>query len=254
MARAKSWEQLKGFDIDYVKSQLNKKTLSELKAEYSRLRPVAEKRAHRLAGSEYYDSQAAKMHPAGSFKHLSEIRNKKELIEELISTSKYLKSPMSTLLGQRSSRDRTVETLQSRGFSFITKDNIGLFGKFMERMRAKLGDQLYDSERLVDIWNQIQAEGGDLAKIEQRFNDWLDVVETWQTDDFTRDGVLRRNADRRVYGKQSRKTSSKIQRQYNADVIKAKYRASLGISQHGIIAQPISYEEARSRRTTKRKR
>ena len=109
-------------------------TTDELKAEYTRLRENMRKTVDRIAKSgEFPDAAIVDAYkwfaPASQYDH-------KGLAMQLSRISGVMSANTATITGLREQRNRVLDTLQSRGYTGITKKNFGAFTNFMESTRA----------------------------------------------------------------------------------------------------------------------
>lgn len=122
--------------------------IREAKAEYARLRAVAEKRISRLQAAGY-----SLQGQQTSFKPLQRGATQSEVYKSLADVSKFLSMKSSTVTGRKQQRRALVETMQDRGYDFINENNVEQFGEFMRE--AKLHDEYrgYDSEEVVELFH-----------------------------------------------------------------------------------------------------
>lgn len=106
-----------------------------MRKEYSRLRSIARKRLERLSQSEFTDTAAYQLNK-NHYPQLKNIRNTGELADRLSDLQRFLAAEGSTITGQRRIQQKRVEALQRHGFDFVNKNNLRLFGEFMEMLRA----------------------------------------------------------------------------------------------------------------------
>lgn len=127
-------------------------TEKELRAEYSRLRAIANKRIARLESSEFSGTAAQIIrYNKGKYVPLKDVASKEELTFLLKDVSKFVTSGSTTVSGQRGIRKKTIESLRAAGFEDIDESNYEEFGKFMEYMRSMEGDK-FDSDRAVALY------------------------------------------------------------------------------------------------------
>lgn len=230
---AKRAEDILTWDLkDYNLRPLSKLKMSDLRAEYSRLRTIANKRLAGLKRAGFAEEDAYKYN-VGKYVKLKEIDkrvNPRRDLELLLrDVARFFNSDQSTITGQRRRIAQTVETLQHKGLWFIDKDNLKDFGDFMEYMRNRLADQLYDSERLVDIFMEAMENGVDPMEIAKTFNDWIDVVKH-STGEKNKRG----------------RTSKEAIKRYQKDAATAIRNVRNGTLQHGIVPKVLTYDAART--------
>lgn len=86
----------------------------ELRAEYRRLRDIAQKRLMRLK-KKYPDNYVLDYHPTG-FKKLEEIKSKSDLRLALADVSKFVNLPSTTLKGQKRIQEERYQRLLDKGY------------------------------------------------------------------------------------------------------------------------------------------
>lgn len=128
----------------------------QMRAEYSRLRAVANKRISRLQKSDFSESEAVQQN-VGKFSKLAEISDRHELATKLNEVQRFLSAKSSTISGQKEIRATTIASLKEAGFDIQEKD-YAEFGKFMEWARRTLGPD-FDSEQAADIYSAAKKRG-----------------------------------------------------------------------------------------------
>lgn len=146
-------------------------TDSAVRAEYSRLRDIAQKRLQRLAksepGSYAYRANVGQYAPARG-QTTEEIRTK------LPTLAKFIAAKTGSVSGIRAQRSKAVKTFQEHGYNFITKENIGTFGEFMEAFKSKKGKtRAYGSYEAVELWEFTQEQNIDPERVKRQFAQWL---------------------------------------------------------------------------------
>lgn len=137
-------------------------TEREARAEYARLRSIAEKRIQRLQGAGYkLQGQQT------SFRPLERGATQSDVYKSLADVSKFLSMKSSTVTGRKAQQRALVESMQERGYDFINMNNVDQFGEFMKE--AKLHDEYrgYDSEEVVELFHvakEKHVKPEDLAK------------------------------------------------------------------------------------------
>lgn len=133
--------------------------LKAMRAEYSELRKIANKRIKRAqAKGELMDVEqfrTTKSIMSGADSNVNLVKSYNEVV-------KFLNSKRSTTKGREEIRKKTRETLQKLGYQGITEENDKLFGEFMNEWRAKyeqdttVGKKLFgDSEQAADFFDRI---------------------------------------------------------------------------------------------------
>lgn len=147
-----------------------------LRAEYSRLRRIANKRIAALGRSEFAGTRAYLDHSEG-FAPLAILDNR-ELLYELQKVAQFLSSPRASVTGLRKERKETLETLRARGITSITKQNYTEFIEFMEAARAIFAGRIPDSDRVVEIYDALKSANvsDPVQAIQQDFDYWYNNV------------------------------------------------------------------------------
>ena len=151
----------------YEAEMMARDNLRSLKAEYTRLRDIAQKRIKRLGESEFKESKAFTNNRTG-FKKLKEldIRDLPKAFSEL---SKFVSAKGSTVTGQRQIREKTINTLQEQGLG-VNKKNYNKVIKIFEEMRKQ--KITYGSDKVVELADSM------LYLDDQQTNQWLDHLDT----------------------------------------------------------------------------
>lgn len=142
----------KGEDSDYVVSTLqnrinrDKSIEREVRAEYTRLRDIAQKRIKRMGKSEFSKSETYAQYGKG-WKKLKDISTE-NLATALHEIQKFASSKKSTLKGQREAQRKTMETLQESGID-VNKKNYWSFWAVMHEMRSR--KMLYGSDKALEL-------------------------------------------------------------------------------------------------------
>lgn len=142
-----------------------------IRADYSKMRKLANQRLKRFEGTEWEKSATYKFNK-NRFKKLDSIKSVEELASLIVEVKDFLESPRGSVTGQKRIRREAIETLHERGFDFVNTTNFAQFTQFMQRMRALGLSKLYDSEQSADIWNTLRKEGVSNADIEKAFTEY----------------------------------------------------------------------------------
>lgn len=142
-----------------------------IRADYSQLRKIANKRLKRFEGTQWVKSSIYKFNK-NRFKRLDEIKSPEELAHLLVEVKEFIENPVSTITGQRRQIKRKVEYLREIGFTFVNTKNFSDFAMFMDRMRALSLSSLYDSEQAAEVWNKLRKEGAKPAEVAEAFNQY----------------------------------------------------------------------------------
>lgn len=142
-----------------------------IRADYSQMRKLANKRLKRFEGTEWEKSATYKFNK-NRFKKLDSIKSAEELASLLVEVKEFLESPRGSVTGQKRIRREAISTLHERGFTFVNTSNFAQFTQFMQRMRSLGLSKVYDSDQSADIWNTLRGEGASNADIEKAFTNY----------------------------------------------------------------------------------
>lgn len=126
----------------------------EIRAHYSYLRKIANKRLSKFPGSEFETAQSY-LKNVGKFVPLSEINNERELLFKLSDLSNFVRLESSTVSGNRRIRNRIIETAHENGLTWLNKGNIKDFGEYMDNLRTKYRSKQFDSEGAQMLFGMI---------------------------------------------------------------------------------------------------
>ena len=135
-----------------------------IRAEYSRLRAIAVKRLERLSRSEFKSDMPYQRYK-DRFLKLEEMTKKGgkydygKIARSLADVNQFLSLKSSTIKGAKQVRANILSGLREHGVDFVTEDNLKEFGDFMQLLRSKLLDRIYDSERAYKVWTQARKLG-----------------------------------------------------------------------------------------------
>lgn len=140
--------------LTYSKDMYNPITLghmeeSDIRSEYSRLRDIAIKRLDRLGNSEFMDKSVAERRKQ-DFPKASTL-DKRELTRALSDLGGFIGSALSTVTGQKNKRDKFLDTMHEKGYTFLNKNNYITFTDYMERIRPYIHAQIVGSDEIFDI-------------------------------------------------------------------------------------------------------
>lgn len=145
----------------------------QMRSEYDRLRKWANRSLERIAQSEFADQNFYKQY-YGKFEQSASELSERDLIYKLSDVAHYAASSRATYTGAREAQRKAVRTLKSRGYTFVTYRNYGDFARFMELVKAAYGDRLYDSERVVEFYEENkQSREVDNQTLLEDFSVWM---------------------------------------------------------------------------------
>lgn len=146
-------------------------TDSAVRAEYSRLRDIAQKRLKRLAVNEpqsyAYRANVGQYAPARGM-------STEEIRTQLPTLAKFIAAKTGSVMGIRAQRRKAVATFREHGYKFINQNNLRAFGDFMESFRSKRGKtRTYGSFDAVELWEFTQENNIDPERVKKQFAQWL---------------------------------------------------------------------------------
>lgn len=152
-------------------------TPEQMKAEYTRLRNVANKRLLRMQDTRFENYQSFQQN-VGKFIPVSRISSERELIYRLSEVERFISAKTSTISGIRDIERRTLESLQDAGYTFVNAKNLAAFGEFMAEYRAQHLNEIYDSDEAYKLFVETQKRGIRLLKIKDNFEYWMEQRDT----------------------------------------------------------------------------
>lgn len=155
--------------VDEAKIMM-RSNMREMRAEYTRMRDIAQKRIKRLGESEFRDSKAYKEHPDG-FKTLKEL-DKTNFAKAYSELSKFVTAKASSVSGQRSIMNKTIRAWNRQGIP-LNKENYKRTIAILEEMRKR--KIVYGS----DTANELARVTLGLSN--EQFSDILDNLELYLT-------------------------------------------------------------------------
>lgn len=164
------------FPLDYysVSSIRIAETLthSQVRSEYSRLSRIARQRLSRFRGRD--KELDIYKNNVGEFPPLSELQTNEEILRRLSRVARFLSSERSSISGVRKWERENIETLHEHGYDFVNRSNFREFADFMEAARNDLTERQYDSERVAELFGELQRKRVDTDTIRDDFAYWLD--------------------------------------------------------------------------------
>jgi hypothetical protein len=146
-------------------------TDKELRKEYSRLRSIARKRLERFEGTEWTDTQIYRLN-AGQYKPLKEIGSDRELRHLFSDVARFVNAEVSSVSTLEKQREKGVQTLNERGYDFVTKDNYRQFAEFMEYARVSNLNKMYDSKRVAEFYEATEKKDMSNEELRKAFRSW----------------------------------------------------------------------------------
>ena len=143
-----------------------KDDMSTMRAEYTRMRDVAQKRIKRL-GKQFPESKAYQTHQKG-FAKLKDL-DPRDFPKAFAELAKFVKAKGSTVTGQKQIKEKTIKTWQDQGLNLNSK-NYDKTIKILEEMRKQ--KIVYGSDKAVELADSM------LDLDDQQTNEWLDHLDT----------------------------------------------------------------------------
>ena len=143
-----------------------KDDLATMRAEYTRMRDVAQKRIKRL-GKQFPESKAYQTHKEG-FAKLKNL-DPRDFPKAFAELAKFVKAKGSTVTGQKQIKEKTIKTWQDQGLNLNSK-NYDKTIKILEEMRKQ--KIVYGSDKAVELADTM------LDLDDQQTNEWLDHLDT----------------------------------------------------------------------------
>lgn len=150
------------YSLSY-KQLVGKYGIDAVRSEYQRMQRNANRRLDTFRKSEFTWTQAYKQHKKG-FEKYADIKamgksGEKQLMRNMRDLHKFLSSKGGTVRGQQKIRKSTIDTLHERGYTEINSKNYKQWVKFMNEVKAKHYDKMYDSKRMAKAWNEARKKG-----------------------------------------------------------------------------------------------
>ena len=138
----------------YFPYQIERMSNRDIRKAYSDLRKTANKRLANL------EKNNLGGYGAFRFAKLEQI-HADDVGQELAELSRFMRDPRHTVRGARSHRDNILETLHEKpGFEDINESNFRAWTEYMDHLREKYGNKLFDSGDATDVF--MEAERLDL--------------------------------------------------------------------------------------------
>ena len=143
-----------------------KDDMSAMRAEYTRMRDVAQKRIKRLV-KQFPESKAYQSHKQG-FAKLKDL-DPRDFPKAFAELAKFVKAKGSTVTGQKQIKEKTIKTWQDQGLNLNSK-NYDKTIKILEEMRKQ--KIVYGSDKAVELADSM------LDLDDQQTNEWLNHLDT----------------------------------------------------------------------------
>ena len=143
-----------------------KDDMATMRAEYTRMRDVAQKRIKRL-GKQFPESKAYQSHKQG-FAKLKDL-DPRDFPKAFAELAKFVRARGSTVTGQKQIMEKTIKTWQDQGLNLNSK-NYDKTIKILEEMRKQ--KIVYGSDKAVELADSM------LDLDDQQTSEWLDHLDT----------------------------------------------------------------------------
>lgn len=142
----------------YKYYNLDKRTESELRKEYSRLRAIANKRIMRLEKAGFGESPILERYGQGFATTISISKGDDASIKKaLYEVTWFITAERSTVSGERKAMLKEIKKLHENGYDFVNESNYYKFKRFMQKMRDFSIIDAYGSNRIAEIFPQVEA-------------------------------------------------------------------------------------------------
>lgn len=168
------------YNPSYLRNNL---TIKEIRAEYSRLRGIANKRLKSI-GRYNPESQIYKRY-ADKFVKLSTL-NDRQIPYKLTELADFLSSRLSSVTAIKRYENETIKSLHEDGYTFINKSNLHDFLKFMDDTRTAARNSRYDSDRVVALFEMSERLGVNPEILKQDFTYYMENLDELERIDDSR--------------------------------------------------------------------
>ena len=148
----------------------------EIRAEYTRLRDIAQKRLKRMGETKFRETNTYKFN-VKHYPKLKDIKTVNELAGRLADLARFIVDPYGTLTKQKEIMKKSLITLHENDYTFVTEENYIEFGKFMEYYRDTHYDEIYDSGDAADAYGVTVKHQIDPEKVKEDFEFWLENIQ-----------------------------------------------------------------------------
>ncbi len=177
------------FHLDsYSFTDLVKRPIADLKAEYARLRPIAQKRIGRASKDKGISKFEIFQQDFKKTRELSE----DEIVLALKEVQKFLADPRTTIKGAEKYRREQISTLREHGYDFVDAANYFDFATFMGNVQTAYRALGLPSDEVAEMFDDL-AEKQDVNpdQLASDFNSWVqtqlanDDIDSISLGDFT---------------------------------------------------------------------
>lgn len=153
---------------EVARSHMSKK---EARAEYARLRKIANRRLEALKRN-YPNSEIARRYRKG-FKPLERFEKSTRIFKRLYEVARYLNTQTGSVTGQRAARKKQLETLREHGYTFINKKNLDEFNEFWRAIRTHSTYRGAMSEEVVELFAKAKKAKLDPQTVASAFEKYI---------------------------------------------------------------------------------
>ena len=146
---------------------------AKVRKEYTRLRDISQKRLKRLAAAGLANTEVYKKN-VNHYPKLKDIKSANELSARLSDLARFVSSERSTVSGYKNIMQKSLDTLHTHGYTFVTKENYRDFAEFMGEYRYQHLDMIYDSGEAADSFRILEVKHHlSLDQIRKDFEEWI---------------------------------------------------------------------------------
>lgn len=147
-------------------------TPKEARAEYARLRKIANRRLERLGASEFANSTTYQNWSSG-FEALPRDAPEREIRKALYDVGRFVNLKTSSVSGAREARQKFVEKMQELKYTFVNESNAKEFGDFMKAVKTHETYKGYDSERVAKLFGKLKEKRISTEDAAEYFEYWM---------------------------------------------------------------------------------
>lgn len=82
-------------------------------------------------------------------------------------------SPIYTAKGQKKITEQKRKTLKKHGVNIDSKEELDMFGEFMEDLKEFSLNRIYDSTKAAELWGEMREQGATPTEINQAYKKWI---------------------------------------------------------------------------------
>lgn len=137
----------------YFSKYASKSEMKIMRAEYSRLRDIAQKRLGRLYAAGFTPKEFKRGVPK-----LSALSNSSDFGHTFSALYNFLQNPESLVTGAKKTRTKVLESLWANDMTYVTEENLSDFGAFMEIYRLSGAEKVFNYSALGDAFQQVTED------------------------------------------------------------------------------------------------